>query len=198
MVLGAGSIRSTLGSTVAAHSNASSSAALVNSLIAELSAKSQLLSGVSLKPATQLDRRGLDLRLSYTPNGALFTDGGIFTTVINLLMLTANHDPKTQSVYRTTLPNRAEGYVVEVAAINEEEEISLERIIQVLGALPGKMYEQRVGGRWAELKGVVRFDGVNVGRVRIEKGGSGGGAAFGGGGGGGLGSVRVLDYCQGF
>lgn len=120
----------------------------------------------------QVGRRGLDIRLDYIPNGAIFTDTGFFRTSIQMLVYTANGDPKTQAPGKTSLWNSDEDYTFQVEPMTPDarDDLSLRRIIQVVGSLPAVMYEQRTGGRWAELKGLIKFDGVNIGRIKIEKG----------------------------
>ncbi|KAL8718132.1 MAG: hypothetical protein Q9225_004707, partial [Loekoesia sp. 1 TL-2023] len=126
----------------------------------------------SLISSSQVGRRGLDIRLDYIPNGAVFTDTGFFRTAIQLLVYAANGDPKTQAPGKTSFYNGDEDYTLQIEPMSPDapDDMPLGRLIQVLGGLPVKMYEQRTGGRWAELKGLVKFDGVNIGRINIKKG----------------------------
>ncbi|KAL8766979.1 MAG: hypothetical protein Q9209_006391 [Squamulea sp. 1 TL-2023] len=119
-------------------------------------------------------RRGLDIRLEYVPNGAPIGEEDFIDTIIRLLVFCANRDPKTQPDDGIMLYNSAEDYTVGVSPIAYDESakaaLPLARVIHILGELPQKMYEQRRGGRWAELRGVAKVDGVNIGRIRILKG----------------------------
>ena len=120
--------------------------------------------------ATQLERRGLDIRLNYTPSGILFSEYAFIDSIIYFLVLAANRDPKTSTTKIARSYNIDEGFFIEVSSIDDENEMEVGTIIEVLGRLPVKMYEQRDGGRWAELQGLVKYDGVNIGRIRVEPG----------------------------
>ncbi len=128
-------------------------------------------------------RRGLTILLSYRPSGASFTALGFFHTAIHMLVYAANGDPKARPTHGIMLYNADEDYALSVEPMRPDDaadELSLQLIIRVLGGLPDVMFQQRRGGRWEELMGVVKLDGVNVGRVRVERGG-GGGRCLGGG-----------------
>ena len=196
VVLGFGSIKSTLHSadygqndpipmeTLASESEAPNALATHRDTSADNHPDSRPDTKIPSLSATQLGRRGLDIRLEYIPNGDIFTDLGFFLLVINLLTLTVNHDPKTQKIKRTSLPNYSEDYLFRISAMNDEDDISLEMVITILSSLPQIMYEQRTGGRWAELRGLVKFDGVNIGKVTLLKGAVGNSSTFIGGNGG--------------
>ncbi|KAI4233469.1 MAG: hypothetical protein L6R40_007066 [Gallowayella cf. fulva] len=123
---------------------------------------------------SQVGRRGLDIRLDYTLDGAIFADEGFFYTLINLITYCANGDPKTQPTGGIFLYNSDEDYTVGVHPMVDDEaareDLPLSRVIQILGTLPQKMFDQSRQAKWAELKGVAKFDGVNIGRVKIQKG----------------------------
>ncbi|KAL9603268.1 MAG: hypothetical protein Q9219_001289 [cf. Caloplaca sp. 3 TL-2023] len=124
--------------------------------------------------SSQVNRpRALELRLQYVPNGATISDAAVFRTVISMLILSANGDPKTQSPRNgIALYNRHEDFTIRVSPIDEDQKylMPLIMIIHVLGLLPTTMLAERSGGRWAELKGQVRNGGTNIGRVEIQKG----------------------------
>ena len=180
--LGFGSIRSTLQSRLDSQGNISSSAMLDSARTEKISSTDDIdswvipsssqpsLSGISHVPATQLGRRGLDIRLDYIPNGMLFSDYGFFDSIIYFLVLAANRDPKTTTAKVARSYNIREGFFIEIASIDEENELEVGTIIEVLARLPAKMYGQQAGGRWAELRGSIKFDGVNIGRIKIEQG----------------------------
>ncbi|KAL8733209.1 MAG: hypothetical protein Q9166_002226 [cf. Caloplaca sp. 2 TL-2023] len=124
----------------------------------------------SLITSPQLGRRGLDIRLDYVPNGALVTDAGFIGGIIQALIWSAqrNHDaPGVASIYKPD-----EDYTTEVAPMSYEsrDDLKFKRVIEVLGKLPAIMYAERRGGRWAELKGLIKFDGLNIGRIIVQKG----------------------------
>lgn len=163
-VLGFGSIKSTLESRDDGKTGDSFPDVLVDSL-------SQANITASSMASTKLStRRGFEIRIEYLPNGALISPLGFFTTMIRFLVLATNRDPKTSTVKRAAFLNAEEGYFVEVAALYEGEDMALSDIIRSLGILPAKMYSVGTGGRWAELKGTILYDGVKIGKVRIGKG----------------------------
>lgn len=181
--LGFGSIRSTLQSGLDGQRNVSSqamhdrapaeripSADDIGSGVIPSSSNKSTPSVISHDPATQLARRGFDIRLEYTPDGALFSDLGFFDSIIHFLSLAANRDPKTSTTRLARSYNVQEGFFVEVASVDEENELEVGTLIEVLGLLPAKMYGQGAGGRWAELTGSVKFDGVKIGRIKVEQG----------------------------
>ena len=51
----------------------------------------------------------------------------------------------------------------------EDDDLTVKTIVEILEDLLSKMFEQRAGGRWAELSGLIKFDGVNIGRIKVEK-----------------------------
>ena len=180
--LGFGSLRSTLHSGRDEQRNVSSLATLdsaptekipytdhIGSWVIPSSIKPRQ-SVVSHSPAAQLGRRGLDIRLQYIPNGALFSDLALVDSIIYFIALAANRDPKTATTKLARSYNIEKGFFIEVSSIDEDNELEVGRVIEVLGRLPAIMYEKQVGGRWAELRGVIKFDGVNVGRIIVEKG----------------------------
>ena len=180
--LGFGSIRSTLQSEPKVQRNVSFSAVL-DSVPAEKtslpddvasvvipSSSTTSSSPISADTAAQLGRRGLDVRLYYQPNGKIFSALGFMDSIIYFISLAANRDPKTTTTKLARTYNVQEGYFIEISSIDEENEIEVGRLIEVLGRLPALMYEERVGGKWAELGGVIKFDGVNVGRVLVQQG----------------------------
>ncbi|KAI4138019.1 MAG: hypothetical protein L6R39_007007 [Caloplaca ligustica] len=144
--------------------------ATIKSTLAQGQAADSFTSSPS--PFPHLGRRGLDVRLDYVPNGVSFTDVGLFRTMIHLLVWAANHDPKSVGSGKLGIYNNVEDYTFEMGPMDEEsvDELVLVRVIQVLGTLPAAMYHEQRGGRWAELKGVIKFDGVNIGRIKLEKG----------------------------
>ena len=180
--LGFGSLRSTLQSGLHEQRNVSSSAMLDSPPTEKIPYTDDIGSWVipsSIKPrpsvashtlAAQLGRRGLHVRLQYIPNGALFSDLAFLDSIIYFIALAANRDPKTATTKLARSYNVEGGFFVEISSIDEDNELEVGRVIEVLGSLPAKMYEQQVGGRWAELKGVIKFDGVNIGRILVEKG----------------------------
>lgn len=180
--LGYGSIRSTLHSGPDEERNVSSSATFdaapaekipsVDDISPWIKASSTKPSpsATSHNPAIPLGRRGLDIRLTYTPNGALFSDIAFFDSIIYFLVLAANRDPKTSPTRIARSYNVPGGFFVEVSSIDEDNQLEVGRIIEVLGRLPAIMYQERTGGRWAELRGVIKYDGVNIGRIRVEQG----------------------------
>ena len=180
--LGFGSLRSTLQSGLHEQRNVSSSAMLDSPPTEKIPYTDDIGSWViptSIKPrpsvfshnsAAQLGRRGLDVRLQYIPSGALFSDLAFLDSIIYFIALAANRDPKTATTKLARSYNIEEGFFVEISSIDEDNELEVGRVIEVLGRLPAKMYEQQAGGRWAELRGVIKFDGVNVGRIIVEKG----------------------------
>lgn len=180
--LGFGSIRSTLQSEPKIQRNVSFSAVLdsvpaektsladdVASLVIPSSSTTSS-SPISHDTAAHLGRRGLDIRLSYQPNGKIFSALGFMDSIIYFVGLAANKDPKTATTQLARTYNVQEGYFIEISSIDEEDEIEVGRLIEVLGRLPAQMYEQQVGGRWAELGGVIKFDGVNIGRIVVQQG----------------------------
>lgn len=172
--LGLGSIKSTLMSETSGRTNTSArSSALVGednvAVIDAFIGGSSPTASISTN-SDQLGRRGYELRLEYTPNGALFTDIGFINIIIRFLVLAANRDPKTQSTNRARAANVDEGYVIEVSSLHKEDDLSLENVIRALGTLPQVMYEQRAGGRWAELTALIKFDGMNIGKITVKKG----------------------------
>lgn len=125
--------------------------------------------------SSQLGRRGLVIRLDYVPNGAIFTEAGFFWDIMQLLLWAANHDPKTEAPSVTSGYSNAEDYTIELAPMGIESvyELPFSRIIEILAKLPEAMYVQRQAvGKWpvAELRGQIKLDGVNIGRIRILKG----------------------------
>ena len=173
--LGLGSIKSTLISSESGQMNTSSSSALTfarnnDTSVAEYDTKALANNTSASAQVAQLGRKGFELRLEYNPNGALFTDQGFINTVIRFLVLAANKDPKTLLTAKVAVANLDEGYFIEISSMGGDDDLSVENIIRALGSLPREMYEQRTGGRWAELKGLIRFDGVNLGRIKIAKG----------------------------
>ncbi|KAG6994120.1 hypothetical protein G7Y79_00047g083460 [Physcia stellaris] len=180
--LGFGSIRSTLQSEPRMQRNVSVSAVLDSvpadktSLIDEVaslvipSSSTTSSSLLNHETAAHLGRRGLDVRLYYQPNGKIFSALGFMDSIIYFIGLAANRDPKTTTTKLARTYNFNEGYFIEISSIDEDNEIEVGRLIEVLGRLPAQMYEERVGGRWAELGGVIKFDGVNVGRVLVQQG----------------------------
>lgn len=132
----------------------------------------------AINPLPQLAprRRGLTIRLEYARNGAIFTDQGFFYTIMTMLTYAANGDPKTRPMAGINLYNSEEDYSISIEPMSPDatEELPLIMVIRILGGLPDVMYGQRTGGRWAELRGLVKWDGVNIGRVMIRKGQHGG------------------------
>ncbi|KAL8818207.1 MAG: hypothetical protein Q9223_003107 [Gallowayella weberi] len=124
----------------------------------------------SLSPP--VGRRGLDIRLSYLPNGASFSDVGFFQILIELLIWCANHDPKTSAPGTVSGYNVADNYTFTIEPVHPESQSDLPLliVIEVLGRLPGKMVEEGRGGRWTELKAQIKMDGVNIGKISILKG----------------------------
>lgn len=142
----------------------------IRSTLTDSQAIDPLLRSSQLAPR----RRGLTIRLDYTPNGAIFTDRGFFNTVIGMLAYIANGDPKSGVMVGFSLYNTDEDYSISVQPMSQDaaEELPLVMMIRILGGLPEVMYEEQRGGRWAELRGLVKQDGVNVGRVIIQRGSS--------------------------
>ncbi|KAL8784900.1 MAG: hypothetical protein Q9213_003713 [Squamulea squamosa] len=141
-----------------------------------MSIKSNLVADQQTKMMvpSEVGRRGLDIRLEYVPNGAPIDEEDFFDTIIKLLIFCANRDPKTQPDSGLMLYNSAEDYTVGLSPVADDESaraaLPLGRVIHILGELPQKMYEQQRGGRWAELRGVAKVDGVNIARIKILKG----------------------------
>lgn len=95
--------------------------------------------------------------------------------IIDFLVLLANSDPKSQTVKNVSVLNQAEGYVVEIRPNHEDDDLKLSTLIQMLGMLPEKMFQAGSRSRmWAELTGDIRYNGVKIAKVRIEKGDVGG------------------------
>ena len=121
----------------------------------------------------QATARGLSLALSYLEQGVTFSDKGFFQVVINLLGFAAQLDPKDEPSATLRAYNAPEDYTLFIgptsAAASDRLPWSL--LIPALGYLPSEMLAQRPGGRWAELSGIIKFDGAYIGRVRILKGG---------------------------
>ncbi|KAL8752187.1 MAG: hypothetical protein Q9184_005813 [Pyrenodesmia sp. 2 TL-2023] len=161
------------------YSSASLTSRVNNHALGSISLRSTLTNSrhqatIDPPPPPQLSprRRGLTIRLEYKLHGAIFTDQGFFYTVINMLVYAANGDPKTRGMDGINLYNSEEDYSLRVEPMSPDatEELPLIMVIRILGGLPEVMYAQRRGGRWAELRGTVKWDGVNIGRVLIKKG----------------------------
>ena len=115
---------------------------------------------------------GFTITLTYVRNGARFGEKGFFSTIINMLVSAASHDPKTDASGPVSAYNSVEDYTIFVGPTSAAAARNLpwRRLIQVLGFLPSEMYGEQRGGKWAELEGRVRFDGAFIGKVSIRKG----------------------------
>ena len=173
-VLGFGSIRSTLlsdpdgnASSLSLHDGDAASTSAVTEDGDQ--AVSTFITNATINGNTNtgLGRRGLEIRLNYIPNGKLISDIDFIASNIKFLVLAANKDPKTGTTKTARMDNLEAGFFLEISSMGDDDELPLFRIIEVLGRLPARMYEERPGGRWAELTGLVRFDGVNIGRIRV-------------------------------
>ena len=118
-------------------------------------------------------RRGFQLTFNYKRDGYTFSDYGLFTTVIQMITDAAQNDPKTEASGPVRAYNQEDDYTVRISPTSEAARGNLpwERVIQALGNLPPAMYAKRAGtGIWAELTGVLRFDGAIIGRLNIDHG----------------------------
>ncbi|KAL8840128.1 MAG: hypothetical protein Q9170_001476 [Blastenia crenularia] len=117
-------------------------------------------------------RRGLVIPLEYTLNGAMFSDTAIFSPVMELLVYAAEGQPKSQASGNVALYNNEEDFTLSIGPmlLESRDDLSLERLIEILAKLPQQMYEQQRGGRWAELKSIIKYDGLKIGRIGIKKG----------------------------
>lgn len=119
-----------------------------------------------------LGRPGFNLRLNYLPNGEVFSDVVFFQQIIEMLVWAANHDPKSAAAGVAIGYSLAEDYTIRIEPLDYEstDDLPWEKMIEALGQMPGKMYAERRGGRWAELNGKIQVDGVNIGKFSILKG----------------------------
>ena len=121
---------------------------------------------------TDLQAKGLQLTLTYTQGGASFDPQGFFKTIMILLIFAAQHDPSTEASGVVADYNERDNYTVAISPMSAEarEDLPWDRAIPVLRDLPRTMLGEQRGGRWAELEGRARVDGVNTARVKIVTG----------------------------
>ena len=114
----------------------------------------------------------LDIGLNYVEGGASFYPASFYESTMSLLLFAAQHDDKTAPCGFVADYNTREDYTL---AISPTSAASRDRLpwnfaIEVFARLPRIMLSQGRGGRWAELRGRVRFEGQWVGRIRVAKG----------------------------
>ena len=112
------------------------------------------------------------MALVYTRGGTAFRPQGFYNTILTTLVWAAQHDPKSQASGLMSSYNRVDNYTLAISPTStaSRDNLPWERVIQILGMLPGEMLAQERGGKWAELQGRVKYNNAYIGRIRIAKG----------------------------
>ena len=105
-------------------------------------------------------------------HGFIFSDHGFFQVVINLLIFTAQLDPKDQPSVTIRGYNEQEDYTLTIGPTSaaSSDRLPWGLLIPALGYLPSEMLAERPGGRWAEFSGTIRMDGAFIGRIQVARG----------------------------
>lgn len=120
----------------------------------------------------QASNRGLSLALNYVERGATVSDKGFVQVVVNLLLFTAQLDPKHEPSVTIRGYNSHEDYTLTIGPTSPAaaDRLPWGLLIPALGFLPSAMMEERPGNPWAELSGTIKLDGSVIGRIRIARG----------------------------
>lgn len=174
--LGVASIKSTLSSTPGLPLNSSAVPALSNETSSVSTTSNRAVDPSSVSDTDlanlQADARGVSVVLSYLVNGLIFSDKGIFKTLLDMLTFAAQRDPKEESSGYLRAYNTPENYTIEIGPTSEAamENLSWTNVILALAYLPRVMLQHRPTGRWAELSGRIKLSGAFIGKILIIKG----------------------------
>ena len=109
------------------------------------------------------------LDLTYPSRGRTFGAKGFFTSIIEMLVFAATHDPKTEASGPVSKYNRDEDYTISVRPRSPAASDNLPwgKLIEIVACLPSAMYRTRHGGVWAELEGRARIDGAYIAKISV-------------------------------
>ena len=130
------------------------------------------LTDKGIPTSLQASNRGLSLDLRYIDHGAIISDRGFLQVVVNLLIFTAQLDPKNEPSVTLRAYNDHEDYTLSIGPTSAaaSDRLPWGLLITALGYLPSEMLGEGPGGRWAELTGSIRFDGAIIGKIQILRG----------------------------
>lgn len=190
-ILGVASIKSTLSSNPGLQPN-SSALSLSNQTSVELEVPTLGLSPSAQASANQsrlshtnppifrsdsqtmtgLQAGTLHLFLEYLNPGALISDKGFVTLMMNIIVFAAQHDPKNAPCGLVRSYNSAENYTFAIGPTSDAARDKLPWTIAVsaVGYLPAEMMKHGRNGRWAELTARIKWNGAWVGKILIIKG----------------------------
>ena len=137
--------------------------------------------GNSSNPASSTDavevddlknHEGFVLDLTYPSSGRTFGAKGFCSSIIEILIFAATHDPKTEASGSVSTYNRDEDYTISVKPTSPaaSDNLPWRTLIEIVASLPSAMYRTQHRGVWAELDGRARLNGAYIAKISVQTG----------------------------